>query len=291
MPIRSILVPIRGTDQDIHAIRSALRVARLEEAHVDVAFARATTDDLVAAWVGYGLAAPVPTYIGDMQDGVQQHERIAGKLVEKAASEFGIPVVSQRDAAARRPSISLLVMPGILSQVVATVGAFYDLIVYEREPEGVDIEPFDDLVLEAGLLGARRPCFLAPKLVRETFPSQVVVGWSGSVEGAQAVSAALPFLRQADNIHIVRVCDAGAPPAGEYSLIDYLRWHDLPAELHHVPSGLNPVATALLNKATELQADLLVMGGFTHGPVRQNFFGGVTRDILRHAPMPVLMAH
>lgn len=291
MPIRSILVPVRGTDQDIHAIRSAMRMARQEEAHVDVAFARATADDLVAAWVGYGLAAPIPTYIGDMRDSVQQHERIAGKLVEKAASEFGIEVVSHRDPAGRRPSVSLVVVPGILSQAVATLGAFYDLIVYEREPEGVDMEPFDDLVLEAGLLSARRPCFLAPKLVRETFPSQVVVAWSGSVEGAQAVSAALTFLRQADNIHIVRVCDPGTPPAGEYSLIDYLRWHELKAELHHVPQGLNSVATALLNKATDLQADLLVMGGFTHGPARQNLFGGVTRDILRHAPMPVLMAH
>jgi nucleotide-binding universal stress UspA family protein len=33
------------------------------------------------------------------------------------------------------------------------------------------------------------------------------------------------------------------------------------------------------------------MGGYTHGPLRQSMLGGVTRHILKHAPVPVLMAH
>ena len=46
-----------------------------------------------------------------------------------------------------------------------------------------------------------------------------------------------------------------------------------------------------LSAATDLQADLLVMGGYTHGPIRQRVFGGVTRHVLKHASVPVLMVH
>jgi nucleotide-binding universal stress UspA family protein len=36
---------------------------------------------------------------------------------------------------------------------------------------------------------------------------------------------------------------------------------------------------------------MLVMGAYTHSRVRQMLLGGVTRHVLRHAEMPVLMMH
>jgi nucleotide-binding universal stress UspA family protein len=41
----------------------------------------------------------------------------------------------------------------------------------------------------------------------------------------------------------------------------------------------------------ELDADLLVMGAYGHSRLREMILGGVTRDILRNANVPVLMAH
>ena len=74
-------------------------------------------------------------------------------------------------------------------------------------------------------------------------------------------------------------------------LVEYLRRHEVPAEVRVVEAGQHSVGTALLSAATDLQADLLVMGGYTHGPVRQRVFGGVTRHVLKHASVPVLMVH
>jgi len=47
----------------------------------------------------------------------------------------------------------------------------------------------------------------------------------------------------------------------------------------------------LLNYAADLSADLLVVGGYGHSPVRELVLGGVTRELLRHMTLPVLMSH
>jgi nucleotide-binding universal stress UspA family protein len=40
-----------------------------------------------------------------------------------------------------------------------------------------------------------------------------------------------------------------------------------------------------------LGADMLVMGAYAHSPLREMIFGGVTRYMLDHADLPVLMRH
>ena len=50
-------------------------------------------------------------------------------------------------------------------------------------------------------------------------------------------------------------------------------------------------ADILLVTAKSVGADLLVMGAYGHSRVREFIFGGVTRQILQTADMPVFMAH
>ena len=52
-----------------------------------------------------------------------------------------------------------------------------------------------------------------------------------------------------------------------------------------------PVGAQLLKLAHELGADLLVMGAYAHGEWREALLGGVTRYVLDHAGLPVLMRH
>ena len=54
--------------------------------------------------------------------------------------------------------------------------------------------------------------------------------------------------------------------------------------------GLSP-ADALLDYASDIGADLLVVGGYGHSRTREMIMGGVTRDLLRHMTVPVLMSH
>jgi nucleotide-binding universal stress UspA family protein len=48
---------------------------------------------------------------------------------------------------------------------------------------------------------------------------------------------------------------------------------------------------ALIEESRALEADLLVIGGYAHARLQEIVFGGVTRDIVRAAPLPLLLSH
>jgi nucleotide-binding universal stress UspA family protein len=50
-------------------------------------------------------------------------------------------------------------------------------------------------------------------------------------------------------------------------------------------------ATAIGEYLRTQSADLLVMGGYSHSRLREVILGGVTRHMLTHPPVPVLMSH
>jgi nucleotide-binding universal stress UspA family protein len=58
-----------------------------------------------------------------------------------------------------------------------------------------------------------------------------------------------------------------------------------------LPIGSEPFGQTLLTRAHQLGADMLVMGAFAHSPLRELILGGVTRYIIEHADLPVLMRH
>ncbi|WP_197430478.1 universal stress protein, partial [Methylobacterium sp. CCH5-D2] len=39
------------------------------------------------------------------------------------------------------------------------------------------------------------------------------------------------------------------------------------------------------------RADMIVMGAYHHARVREFFFGGVTRALLRNSPAPLFLSH
>ena len=51
------------------------------------------------------------------------------------------------------------------------------------------------------------------------------------------------------------------------------------------------VGDALLSRAADLGVDLIVMGAYGHARLLEYAFGGVTRHLLRHMTVPVLMSH
>ena len=51
------------------------------------------------------------------------------------------------------------------------------------------------------------------------------------------------------------------------------------------------IGEIILAQAAEEAADLLVMGGYGHSRLREMMLGGVTRHMLEHATLPVLLSH
>src|SRR6516164_4544010 len=102
------------------------------------------------------------------------------------------------------------------------------------------------------------------------------------------VLPALRWLAGADQVHVlIGVRDRSPRP----TIPPVLGEHEISAELHVLPIGSEPFGQTLLNAAHRCSADMLVMGAYAHSPLRELILGGVTRYMLDHAGLPVLMRH
>ena len=101
----------------------------------------------------------------------------------------------------------------------------------------------------------------------------------------------LTFLHKADAVHILTAETRKTELSAADKLADYLAWHGILAAAKPVGPIEASVGAALLMTAEDLGADLLVMGGYTHSRLRQLILGGVTRHVIGHAQLPVLLNH
>ena len=74
-------------------------------------------------------------------------------------------------------------------------------------------------------------------------------------------------------------------------LAESLAWHGIRAHRLPGPWDMSSTGAALVSAAVEQQATMIVMGAYTHSRLRQTFLGGVTRHLLAHARVPLLMSH
>ncbi|MDE2006750.1 MAG: universal stress protein, partial [Rhodospirillales bacterium] len=70
-----------------------------------------------------------------------------------------------------------------------------------------------------------------------------------------------------------------------------LREAGIPTHAIAIPRGNGPAGAALLAAAEAEGADLLVMGAYTHGAWREALLGGMTRHVLDHARIALLLRH
>ena len=72
-------------------------------------------------------------------------------------------------------------------------------------------------------------------------------------------------------------------------LEQYLAAHRVTADRAAFQAVRNVVGAGLLAAAKEFGCDLLVMGAYSHSRLRQLILGGVTRHVLEHATVPLMM--
>ena len=81
-----------------------------------------------------------------------------------------------------------------------------------------------------------------------------------------------------------------ARPAAHAALADYIGWHGPICDMHPMYPK-EAVGSALPARARELGSRLLVMGGYGRRRMRERVFGGVTRHVIDHPDIPLLIAH
>ena len=143
------------------------------------------------------------------------------------------------------------------------------------------------------MLAAGRPVLILPSA--GSFPTigkRILIAWSLSREATRAVTDADPLLRLADTVHVMAVMrrdEHGDVPGADIGL--YLARHGVRVQVKSDQGAEIDVGNELLSRAADLDADLIVMGGYGHSRLKEWVLGGATRTILASMTAPVLMSH
>jgi len=184
----------------------------------------------------------------------------------------------------------------LISVVTQRAQAADLLVIGQSDPDHPAPESARTLLADL-LMTTGRPLLIVPYAGQ--FPSvgaNTLVGWTPTRESARAVHDALPLLTPSAKVTVLivesarRASDVKVLPTA--AIAEHLARHglDVSAARTVVSDGLAP-ADALLDYASDISADLLVVGGYGHSRTREMIMGGVTRDLLRHMTLPVLMSH
>ena len=276
MSLKNVLVHVDGDAACASRIDVALRLAELSGAHL----------------TGLHVIAPPMVPIALTGELGPAFEETQWQGLRKAARDLEERF---RRRVAERPGVAAewRIAEGDITAIATLHARYFDLTVVGQ---GLDIEaPValrslpEDLALSVG-----RPVLVVPRY--GTFPTvgeRVLVAWNGSREATRAVNDALPFLQRAAQVIVLSVDpeDADVPRTPGADIALHLARHGVKANASQTVAAEISVADVLLSYAADRGVDLIVAGAYGHSRMRELVLGGVTRGLLQHMTVPVLMSH
>lgn len=154
----------------------------------------------------------------------------------------------------------------------------------------------DRTVFEAVMREAACGALVVPRGIEDFSANRrMVVAWNNSPEAARAVKAAMPFLVKASLVTVLQVDPDLRNPGDKWrpgdELVDHLARYGVKAELARISSADVGVAAAIEAERQHRDAQMVVMGGYGHSPVKDWVLGSVAREFLEATSLPVVMAN
>ncbi len=268
MGLKDILVHVDGSE-------AALKVAKaLAERHE----ARITGLHVMEE----AILPPAPEYPVFAAAYYEEFDREAKRKATEARTRFDR--LLDRTNLAREWRVTR----GMSADILRRHARYCDLLIVGRGALAtIDL---NELLLETG-----RPILVVPdNATLDHGLKTVLVAWDDGVPATRAVHDALPILADANRIQVVAVNPSDSGDHGPIPCADlctHLARHGLNVEASSFTAADADVASLLSARAFEMGADLIVMGAYGHRRMREFVLGGVTRHMLAHAAVPVLMSH
>ncbi|MGB3148426.1 MAG: universal stress protein, partial [Paracoccaceae bacterium] len=269
MSFKSILT-VATRKEDAAALDGAISLARSQDAHLDV------------LCLGIDHTHSGYYYVGGMPVAPMVHEE-ALKEARSDALEVEEAVRQRLKAEEIRWAVEGAVAQiGVVGAHVGQLARFCDLVVVTR-PEGKDTMADSALVAEAALFDGKVPVLLMPTGQQKVEGQRIVIGWNQSDAAMSAIRAALPLLKKAAHVDVAIIAPDShsaerSDPGGPLS--QFLARHGVKAEVSVLARTLPRISEVLLRHASDVGADMLVIGAYGHSRLRESILGGATRDLL-----------
>ncbi len=280
-PIRSILMHLDDSPACAARLRAANAIGEALDANVTALYA------VLPAFMQYAMAYSAGAEMAPMMQTFEQERHARTRALFDATVGSGTAKHLKRiewtegvgEPAASFAAQALVADLLVLGQHVEPADA----------PAGVTSDFNESVLIASG-----KPALVVPAIYRcEPIGRIALVAWKPTREAARALSAALPFLQRAEQVHLVQWSepDAGLDDAAGPDVEASLRRHGVTAIMHRDVAKSRDVGELLLSRAADLGADLLVMGCYGHSRAREWALGGASRSVLQSMTVPVLMSH
>jgi nucleotide-binding universal stress UspA family protein len=272
--IRSILLAVDASENAKVATSYAIFLARALDAVLDVVYVMDTRLINTPYWTDYGaISLPVTRFSDEMRQVLEsQGKRVLEGVLERT-QEAGLRCRTE-------------VRTGIPALEIMDAAKDCDLIVLGRYGESSMLEERKSLgaVAERVLRSATQPVFVASDVF--TQPRRIVLGFDGSDRAREAMTYATELSGRL-KVPLVAL-SVHADEAVASQRLDVVRNY---ADAHGLEVSTQVLegdaAEAILASASE--GDLIAMGAFGEGRIREWLLGSTTEAVLRGARQPVLM--
>ncbi len=294
MAMTTVVVLVESSQTGRCAMRTAFLAARRDGGHVVGLYSVPPSERLTPQARSLSRAS-IGSSGQDALAVLERAEREGGAGIEAARHGFEEIAAAMKASVLESPpnpghlTAHFKVMSAGRPDEVAEQSRVFDLVVVRqpRDDPGHRVRT----MLRAVLFQAGRPVLVAPPSDPSSVGKRPLIAWNGSALSARAAAIARNFFSGATEIGIVSVPTKNRPGPSAQDLADYVAWHGLTATVIEADSGNHRLGDVLLREAAGFNADLLVMGAYSHSPFRESLTGGVTNHVLSHAELPVLMTH
>lgn len=277
MSLKTIVAPVINLDEDEAALRAAGELTAISDGHavallvsVQLASAFSETQHSLSQVLA-DIAAGPNSVASQARDQILQ-------WLERSPHKFEVRHMSVENALNQHEVMGHALLSDL---VVMAQGR-----THPRARSGL---------IEHVLFNAGRPILVTPPEQRERNWKRALIGWNAKPSAMRAVCAGLPLLQKAEEV-IVATVDARPSVSGHgeapgHDLGAYLARHGVTAHIRNLDSMGKTHAEVLVSQAVADNADMLVLGAYGHSRAREFLLGGVTRELLQGAPLPLFMAH
>ncbi|QWT16592.1 universal stress protein [Sphingobium xenophagum] len=273
MAIKDLLAVVDTGDKDEQFVRDAVSFAEFHEARLTFLILSVIPSN---DYVGF-YGAPY-ILLQDFTEAVEVKEK---RLAERTR-QTNVEVRTISD------------LPDTMLKKSAVQARYADLVLF-GPAETYEYPPVRRHTIESILFASGRPVLILPSGYTPRPFDHVAVGWNATREATHALRDATGIAAPGARLEILVLNGKpstkghGSDPGAD--IAHHLARHGFASNVVPLEALEKSDADVLVQGARQHGAGLLALGSYGHSRLREIILGGVTRDLLDGAPIPLLFSH